>query len=621
MSNRPKKTSESRTPPVPGSGVLNKVISIRPAKIPWRRTLGMVATSAICLSMGLLTGNIDWGLWAFLGGFTSLYVQGQPYLPRARVLAGVALGLGLAMGLGSLAISWWAMTLVIGLGSGIATWITGKKEIPLPAGFMFILVGCISAALPVAPHLTWQRVEWVLIGGGIAWVIGMAGWVFHPSKPERMAVRASFDAVANFASQIGTEGSYGAQTMALQSLHNAHRALVSGHRTDQGLERALAYATQIFEQTVELSTRRQLGPIPAKWVNRVRMLGQSIGPRGPASGDICDQSHPSDLHDWQVMVDRAARQMANPAYIAQPYQTHETTTGDTAWFGIVRDGALRMTLAVGASVIIAHVLGRSHPYWVPLTAAAVLQGVTPNLVAQRAIDRAVGTFFGLGLVWLIMGFHPSKPDIMGLALALQFLMLTFIARNYGIAVIFITGLALLIIHAAAAHLALPSLLFARLVDTLIGVAIAVAAGFLLWPQAAGVRIPHLVADALRLEGHVLTTGNFSDVERLTLEHTLWRVRQLATVAVGEPAPAKAHDWSLVVSVERIGYIILALRQIRPKLVPQESRSQWRSSFNVLAEAIHERKPSSAQEVPKTPHLEAVAAELHHMTQTAKEFSP
>jgi len=131
----------------------------------------------------------------------------------------------------------------------------------------------------------------------------------------------------------------------------------------------------------------------------------------------------------------------------------------------------------------------------------------------------------------------------------------------------------------------------------------------------------LVADALRLEGHVLTTGNFSDVERLTLEHTLWRVRQLATVAVGEPAPAKAHDWSLVVSVERIGYIILALRQIRPKLVPQESRSQWRSSFNVLAEAIHERKPSSAQEVPKTPHLEAVAAELHHMTQTAKEFSP
>ena len=67
-----------------------EVFHLNAAPAPWRRLWGTGLTTLVGLSAGLALGHLSWGVWAFMGGFTSLYVHDQPYRARAATLAAVS---------------------------------------------------------------------------------------------------------------------------------------------------------------------------------------------------------------------------------------------------------------------------------------------------------------------------------------------------------------------------------------------------------------------------------------------------------------------------------------------------------------------------------------------------
>lgn len=135
------------------------------------------------------------------------------------------------------------------------------------------------------------------------------------------------------------------------------------------------------------------------------------------------------------------------------------------------------------TLIIGHLLEFKNTYWISIAAVAIMQGRNFEHVRQRNMHRILGTFIGIGLAWVILLFNPEKIIMIVIITVLQFIIELLIVRNYGFAVVFITPLTILLAETASEiHHDVEILMKARVLDTIIGSLIGLAAGFFLHHQ-------------------------------------------------------------------------------------------------------------------------------------------
>jgi uncharacterized membrane protein len=133
---------------------------------------------------------------------------------------------------------------------------------------------------------------------------------------------------------------------------------------------------------------------------------------------------------------------------------------------------VRLAVATLAAGGIATAAGIGHPYWAMVAAVAPLTARSIDHQLLRAGHRIVGTLVGLmtAAALLAPGFDPV-PTVL-LVAALQIATELLIGRNYGLALLFITPMALLLGQLAAPR-PVGALLFDRGVETMIGAAVAI----------------------------------------------------------------------------------------------------------------------------------------------------
>ncbi|GAA4680114.1 FUSC family protein [Frondihabitans cladoniiphilus] len=154
-----------------------------------------------------------------------------------------------------------------------------------------------------------------------------------------------------------------------------------------------------------------------------------------------------------------------------------------AWFT-----AWRIGLAGAVAGIVAEALQVGHPYWAILTATLIVNAWTSRIaLTRRAVSRALGTVIGVlvfaGLAVLQL---PAWGDVAAMIACLM-LMNLIVMSNYGLAVIFITPMALLSSDIGST---VPPFALAgdRVFQTVIG---AVLALLVVW--LTGIRFPRRVA--------------------------------------------------------------------------------------------------------------------------------
>lgn len=111
--------------------------------------------------------------------------------------------------------------------------------------------------------------------------------------------------------------------------------------------------------------------------------------------------------------------------------------------------------------------GLSHGYWAMVAAAAPI--AAPDLEARmrRGVHRMVGTLGGVAVTAAVLSVPLQQWHMVALVILFQFLAELFVGRNYSVALLFITPLALLMTQLAAPSAA-GELLQARAVETVIG---------------------------------------------------------------------------------------------------------------------------------------------------------
>lgn len=136
--------------------------------------------------------------------------------------------------------------------------------------------------------------------------------------------------------------------------------------------------------------------------------------------------------------------------------------------------AWEMTATVGVAALLAGIAGAllvgTHWYWAMVGAVAAVGGahVTARLI--RGVQRLVGTLLGVLIAAGLLALDLPPWVVLIVAVALQAGAELFVGRNYGIAMLFITPLALLMVSLAS-PVAPEMLLRDRVIETVIGVAV------------------------------------------------------------------------------------------------------------------------------------------------------
>lgn len=135
----------------------------------------------------------------------------------------------------------------------------------------------------------------------------------------------------------------------------------------------------------------------------------------------------------------------------------------------------RYALSVAVAGSIATLLGIGHPYWAMVSAVVPISTGTLMAGLARGTQRIVGTSVGVLLAAGALMLDPSPLAIVALIAVASFGAELLVGRNYGVAMVFVTPLALL-----AVQLATPTpveqLLVDRLVESIVGALVGIAVG-------------------------------------------------------------------------------------------------------------------------------------------------
>jgi len=155
--------------------------------------------------------------------------------------------------------------------------------------------------------------------------------------------------------------------------------------------------------------------------------------------------------------------------------------------------ALRVATLTAAAVWLAALLGLRREYWITITIVIILQPYS-GATTQKALQRVAGTVLG-GIITagLASMFHDSHATLV-LIFIFVAACVALLPLNYAAYSIFLTPAFVLLAEAGAGDWHLAGL---RVINTLIGGAMALLGAWLLWPTSEWRDLPTLAAAALR----------------------------------------------------------------------------------------------------------------------------
>ncbi|AZS86077.1 FUSC family protein [Streptomyces griseoviridis] len=591
--------------------------TLRPQRAAVNRAAVVRAAVAMTLplAVGLAVGEPAYGALASMGALSGV-ISDTADAYRMRILniavpqllgaVGVTLG-ALTYGHGWVTVgTLTAVALVSGMISSIGA-------VASVSGLLLLLNAVIGAGLPL-PGAWWAAPVLMAGGGLLVLLLALLAWPLRSGVPERAAVADTYRAVADLlaahdsASPGGPDGSgstgnagstgspggrdlpdapdapdaYDAARHAVtRSLNQSYDLILARRARHHGrspeLTRLLAQLNAITPVVEAAPAARLSGrPLPEAIPAAVRGLADAVaaGPTAAVAAVAAVELRlPAPTSEATRAVDHALRHAAE--VVATPDidpQAIDDRLGRPAALGVraaraARDVALsgaswryglRLALCVGIAQVLVSTVPVPRSYWVALTITFVLK---PDLgsVFSRALLRAVGTVAGLVVAAAVLSQVQRGWWDLAVLLVLAPLIPALTPRGYGYQTAAITPVILLLsdnLNHQGTGLILP-----RLLDSLTGCAIALVAGYLLWPESWHTRVGTRLADAVEDTARYVASAFGDGTEpaaRARMRRRIYRdlsvVRTEFQRALTEPPPTgrrAAAWWPLVVAVERI----------------------------------------------------------------------
>jgi uncharacterized membrane protein YccC len=540
----------------------------------WSFGLRAGLSVGIPLVAGALTHHASYGALASIGSFAGFYGPATPYRHRMRLVAGVGVALTVLVPLGSLcAATAWLSVVLVGLVAATASFTCLALRVPPPREYLIVLGVLAATGIPTGLTGALREAALVAAGAAIGSLITMAPALGRGrDRPQQRALAQAWAAVRHVLQTAGTAGAAAARSQAVADVGQSREVLAqAGGPGRDAMLRSLAAAEVALASALSVSHDAR-EPLDPRWLDTVSQLGL---PDAPALSRIPDNG--TDLPGLRWALGTARRiqqgQDGEPDVTRLPHPSvRARLRAALNPNAVIVTSAARIGIAVAAGAALGRVLGLGHAYWVGLTAAAALQANNVTFLVRRAASRLAGTLAGVVLAWLVFTSDPTVLVVAVMATVAQFIGETIIRASYGLAVVFVTVLALSIYDLGDPRAQIGAALGARALDTAIGAGLVVLLRLVLWWRAAAARVPQALASTLGATAEVFRIRWLSDPpadpgpaqEQLT--QRLLRLRNLTMDARADriPGTAMAHPGQIELAVEELAMLALGVPFDRPR---------------------------------------------------------
>ncbi|NUP20679.1 MAG: FUSC family protein [Streptomyces sp.] len=606
---------------------------------------------ALPLAVGLATGHAEYGALASMGALNGVLSDtAAAYRSRVPTIAIPQLFGAVGVTLGSLVYGrgWVAVVAVTGVAlvSGMISTIGAVASV---SGLLLLLTCAIGAGLPLPGE--WWLAPLLMAGGGLlVLVLALLAWPLRSGVPERKAVADAYRTVAELLTAVGggSQAYDEARHTVTQSLNQAYDTVLAHRARHHGrspeLTRLLAQLNAITP-VVEAAPAAHLTdtPLPPELPEAVGHLASAVetGYTGPIGLKL-----PTPTTETARALDHALRHAAEVVTVPDvDPRGIDDRLGRPAALGIrtaraARNVALsaaswryglRLALCIGLAQILVSIIPVPRSYWITLTITFVLK---PDFgsVFSRALLRALGTVAGLVIAAAVLAQVPRGWADVPTLMLLAPLIPAFTPRGYGYQTAAITPVILLlsdVLNQEGTALLLP-----RLVDSLLGCAIALLAGYLLWPESWHTRVGDRLADAVDDTARYVEAAFGPDPAdppaRARMRRRLYRnlsvIRTEFQRALTEPPPTgrrAAAWWPLVVAVERIVDATTAARvRVRYGASPPSAAevTQVARQLRELAQGVREAETLYAVRTDLTGPADSVLEPLRQEVAAARAIT-
>jgi len=625
--------------------------------------------------------------WACVAGFlVSLNDKGGSYRARARAMAGVAVGGAAAAAVAALAPPALAPPLM--LAWAILCGLAGAwGPAAASAGSASAVLFAISLATPAASAaIGLERGLWVAAGGAWAMLLGLLLWPVRVYKPSRRALAHCLRLLSDHADELARLAPEAGSAVWQTRVQGGHRAIrealevaaavLAATRRGRGetgrgerLLVVLQTADHVFGALVALEdvveTARRAGLGSHALVETQRTVAGAAGTLRTLADRVVLEGR---LPPWPPLTwDPAALRAVAVAPVAQRAQLRHAAeilgrlrialesaaeTIDTlhdqrplpsavvipppalrpplaeplrehlALDSVVLRHALRLGVAAGAAVALTTALGLPRGYWVTVTVIVLLQPYAPATVT-KGLQRIGGTVLGGIAAALIATALRDPRAIMVVAFVLAGLSAAVLQINYGLYSLLLTPTFVLLAEVSAGDWHLATV---RVMNTLLGGALAFTASWMLWPSRERERFPaHAAAAIAALRGHAAAVVDTIVTGAPPPAHALAAARRRFGVAVNNAetslqrlfAESRAHPdalepaMTMLLYLRRVSASLTALASTRT-LTPQTAGAALRPFVTrvdaVLADleaAVRGGRPPAPLPALDDPALDAI----------------
>ena len=633
---------------------LEQLVSTTPPPVPWRDVVRFALAVPAPLAVAVLVGGgvtpgpvLGAGVFATTGALAaSLAPQSGPLRDRLRRTAAATGfgGLGLVVGQFAAGGGWQPVVVIAAL-SALAALISAVNA-ALSLGALQLLIYAALASGLVTPLPAAAEVAFFLAGAAWAALTTLVQAQTEATDPDRTAVAAVLTRIGELLTAVGTPGAEDARRDLTGALNQAYDRVIRSRSRLAGRSRELSELAGVLNAAAPLvegavATARSGEPADPLDVTAVHALAAAL-----AGDRELPKDRPPPLEEgsaarravrhgirlaWNVVGDPEER--AGAAAVPPEPADRRTRLRDLADRTVAspesRAFAVRLALCMSVAEVARQYLPIERPYWVLLTVAIVLK---PDFgsVFTRAVQRGAGTLLGVLIGSAVLAVLPHDAWVLvpmaGFAALLPWARDT----NFGLFSVFQTPVIILLLDLALPPG--PGLVAARLTDTLIGCAIVLVFGYLLWPQTWRAPLDEaLRATVLALGAFVEAafTGTPADRRRARRRtyRALTELQAQLQRRLAEPPPISTRAaawWPVIVQLERtadaVTEAVIATRGGEP--APDLAQvAVLRRALRQLEDDVRAHRTPDDAEIDADGVLAPVAREVDAARRLVRETAP
>ncbi|WP_214562978.1 FUSC family protein [Staphylococcus pseudintermedius] len=575
-------------------------------KIDLQRGLRQGLLMFLPLLYGLMFHDFSSALLATIGTFASIYVFKGTFNSRLRSVTFAAIGLVVTMMIGTLTAStpllFGIFLLIVAV---VPFYVFNTLNIPGPSSTFFIIAYSLASVMPPDPHAFLWRGAIVGIGGLLALIFVLIEIKIGHEQPEFSAVSKEFKEIQALIHHFNEQVTFNALTKTtVQTLISTSEILQTSRsvlkRKSVEVQRlSLLHRTAegVYSELLELNAKghRPIPPIINEMmtdvVHRVtqRQTSKNVWRKEvnvPTAfeelvGLIFKVDEMIDAPDEQVKK-HVTRQ--SPQYIRR-LRYH--LTPESMHF----ISAAKYSVIIGIAIFVALIFN-----------------------FERAGARWIGTLIGIGIV---IGFLLLEPNSLMVVIVLSLsgaITEILVGANYALAMFAITVQVILL-----GGLAQGSLTFAiaipRLLDTTVGVGLAIIGVMIIGRRLASKRLPEFMADVTRIEARIFHTL-FSNVhynveyfrqrEKLRLKINIENMQVMYRYAYGELLSNKKRTqyfYPAMFILEQMSFKLMQVMEIQKRmLISEEAMGQYLVVFENIAKLLEQgQRPEKVVTLPEMNH--------------------